>query len=115
MTTKAERQDFIGGLPWVAKLTKPKEHCEGIKWETVALKDIFPSGPRANQVPARGFQDRSRCKNKGWWRFRAKRVRGAWSHQAKSGTYCWSHLIQQMYSTPEEKARIDKAWKDREK
>lgn len=113
MTIKAERQAFMAALPWVTKLTKPKDHCEGIKWGTVAMKDIYVSGPRANQVPARGFQDRSRCKNKGWWRFRALHLRGAWAHSAKSGTYCWAHLVQQIDSTPEEEARVSKAWKER--
>lgn len=110
MTTKEERQAFIVGLPWITKLAKPKEHCDGIKWGTVAMKDIYPSGPRANQLPARGFQERSLCKNKGRWKFRALRLRGAWAQPAQSGAYCWPHLMQKIYYNDEETARFDKAW-----
>jgi hypothetical protein len=113
VSTRGERQAFMAGLPWATKLAKPKEHCEGIKWNTVAMKDICASGSRDRQLPPRGLQDRSRCKNKGWWRFRALRLRGAWAHSAKSGTYCWAHLVQQTCGTPEEEARFIKAWKER--
>ena len=111
--TKKERMVFVTGLPWVTKLKVPIDRCEGIRWSTVAMKDIYPSGPRADQVPARGFQDRSLCKNKGWYKFKALRPRGAFAYEAKSGTYCWSHLMTQIYSTPQEESRFNKSLESR--
>lgn len=109
MTKLNDRQKFAASLPWVTKLTKPKDHCEGIKWGTVALKDLYAHGVK-DSIPARGIQDRSRCKKKGWWKFKALRLRGAWDHEAKSGIYCWSHLIQQTYTNNKESDRLNKAW-----
>jgi len=90
--------------PRVSRLKTPQEHCEGIKWSTVALKDLYAYGDK----PARGFQERSRCRNKGVWRFVALKAQGsAWP--ATSGVYCWSHLLQQMDIEAERRA-TEKAW-----
>lgn len=91
----ANRKMNLERLPWVRSLKKPVP-CEGIKWGTVALRDIFPMGPLGRERPARGIQPRSRCKKQGRWHFTALK-----SSPTKSGNYCWHHLMQQMYSMQE--------------
>ena len=109
MTRMKDRHDFVAGLPWVTRLKKPQERCDGIKWGTVALRDLYPY----RGLPARGIQERSRCKMKGWWRFRALRQRGYWAMPATSGTYCWNHLMVQMNQSDAEITRVAKAWRER--
>ena len=76
----------LARLPWVTPLKAPQP-CEGIKYGTVATRDLFPWGPgRSN--PARGIQDKSRCKNLAHWRFKGLKRDGG-----RSGTYCWAHLM----------------------
>ena len=97
----------MGKVPWVTRLTKPHK-CDGIKWSTVAMKDLYPSGP-GGSTPARGIQDKSRCKMNAYWRFKALR-----SSTARSGVYCYTHLIYQgVYANMEEEARLTK-WYERE-
>lgn len=58
----------------------PDTPCQGIKWGTVALRDIFDMHGR----PARGFKDSSRCKR------RAQMI-----YTRSDGTEfagCWTHL-----------------------
>lgn len=106
MSSKAERQFNMTRLPWVRRLKKPVP-CDGIKWSTVAGKDLWAHGPNQS-IPARGIQDRSRCKNNAWWHFKPLKK----SH-AKEGNFCWSHLISAgIYHDMDEEART-KRWYDK--
>lgn len=98
-------------LPRVRRLEKPKERCDGIKWNTVALKDIHNHGPNRSESP-RGIQERSRCKRKGWWKFKAlkpsKKPYGPFP--ATSGVYCTTHLIMQVMDHEAERRAATKFW-----
>jgi hypothetical protein len=106
MTDAKTRQLNAERLPWV-KRVDPRP-CEGIKWGTVALKDLYPWGPANDRQPPRGIQPKSRCKNTAYWHFTARPA----SH-AKSGHYCWTHLVAAgVYADEVEMARTD-AWFER--
>lgn len=94
--TLPERKKLAEVLPWVKQLKKPTP-CDGIKWSTVALGDIYSIGNK----PARGIQDRSRCKRQAYWHF-TKLKRNVWG---KSGNYCWTHLTMQLHDYEEERVR----------
>lgn len=98
----AERKHNLARLPWVRVLRKPVP-CEGIKWDTVALKDIFRWGP-GNQNPPRGIQPKSRCKKLAYWHYKA-----LGSTPAESGNFCFDHLSSQLFN---EQARVNR-WFDR--
>lgn len=88
--------ELLKHVPWV-KVLKEEVPCEGIKWGTVALKDLYDHGPDQSRT-ARGIQDKSRCKKKARWHYRALKPRG--DHRdwgiGTSGNYCWHHLAQQI-------------------
>jgi hypothetical protein len=106
MSKKAERQHNMLRLPWVRKLKKPVK-CDGIKYGTVAMKDLYDYGP-GQSIPARGIQDKSRCKNNAWWHFKPLK-----KSYAKEGNYCWSHLLAQgVFGAQEEHDRMNK-WYDK--
>lgn len=86
MRSLAERKLNAERLPWV-KRVEPRP-CEGIKWGTVALRDLYEWGPIKDPRPARGIQAKSRCKKQGRWQFTALKK----SH-ARDGVYCYHHLI----------------------
>ena len=86
MKTIKERQALAERLPWVSRL-KESTACEGVKWSTVAVRDIFSWGPGLKNQP-RGIQSRSRCKNRAWWHY----VPLGSSVYAHEGNYCWAHL-----------------------
>lgn len=88
-------------LPWVTRI--PATTCDGLKWGTVALRDLYPWGPgRSN--PARGIQERSKCKNIARWHFKPLK-----KSYAKEGNYCYSHVLSQgVYHDMDEQARTNK-------
>lgn len=75
--------DMAERLPWVKRLKDPVP-CQGVKWSTVALRDLYVMHGKQ----PRGIQERSRCKNRAGWRFTALK-----RSSAKSGDYCWAHLL----------------------
>ena len=96
------RQANAARMPWVAILQRPRA-CDGIKWSTVALKDLYEHGP-GGSVPARGIQEKSKCKKAGWWRFRSLK-----RSYARDGVYCWTHLVVQgIYGDEAERTRTDR-------
>lgn len=101
-----ERQELAASLPWVSRLVIPTERCEGVKWGTVALCDLYARGDR----PARGIQERSKCKRKGWWQFVAAKPRDPYDHPGDTGTYCWTHLVSQLLMPAEH--RRNQEWLD---
>lgn len=107
MRTLAERKALVARLPWVSVLqsSAPETRCEGIKWSTVALSDLYARGGR----PARGIQERSRCKRRGWFRFTALKPRGKYPPlPATSGVYCYDHLCMQIGDHEKERDRLDR-------
>lgn len=97
-------------LPWVKRLRKP-EQCDGIRWSTVALRDIYMHGP-GGKVPPRGIKPSSRCSKPAWWRFRPlARYDLSWRYlrdgQARVHRYyCWQHLVCAGMGPMEEQERI---------
>lgn len=85
-------------LPWVTELKDKTLPCEGIKWGTVALKDLYPSS--SGKSP-RGLQPRSRCKNKARWYFKALK-----KSRAMTGNYCTIHLVCAIDNHEEEVERV---------
>lgn len=107
MRTLAERKALVARLPWVKVLlsSAPEVRCEGIKWGTVALSDLYARGGK----PARGIQERSRCKRRGWYRFQALKARGAYPPMpGTSGVYCFDHLCMQIMDHEKERRRFDR-------
>lgn len=86
MKSLQERKLNLERLPWVT-LVSPRP-CDGIKWGTVALKDLYEWGPSHDPNPARGIQDYSRCARQGTWKFTALPT-----SNARSGVYCMQHVI----------------------
>lgn len=102
-----DRKAIMARVPWVTRrsLLVP---CDGIKWGTVALRDLYNWGPNSKNPP-RGIQERSRCKVRAEWYFVALdwfRTPNGW---AKNGNLCWSHLIAMTYYSYEEDERMN-AW-----
>lgn len=85
------RKEFYSNMPRLKPLKKPVP-CDGIKWGTVASKDIFDYGPLdenyRHTIPARGIQERSKCKRMAHWKFTALKI-----SNADSGNYCWTHVV----------------------
>jgi hypothetical protein len=101
----AERKALVARLPWVKVLpsSAPETRCEGIKWGKVALRDIYARGGQ----PARGIQEKAKCKRRGWYRFTALRSRGAAGQgTATSGVYCYDHLTMQIGDHEREHDRL---------
>lgn len=105
--TLAERKRQAARLPWVTLLKRPTERCDGIKWGSVALKDLYPRGGK----PARGIQEKSKCQHRGWWRFNALKSDNRIGLAGTSGVYCWTHLTMQLGDHEAERARYTK-WLD---
>ncbi len=103
-----ERKAFLSTLPWVDPIRAGEEvPCQGIKWGTVALRDIFAWGPGESRPP-RGIQDRSRCRLRARWRYEAHP-----DGDAVSGAYCWHHLWVQVHHHPADDDRMLLAWDER--
>ena len=104
---KGWRIKVFACMPWVTRLKKPRP-CDGIKYSTVALKDIYEWGPRDNPQPPRGIQDKSRCKKLAWWKFRALK-----KSYAEDGNYCWPHLISAgLFRDTYEETRTKRWWQN---
>ena len=95
----------LAALPWV-KPAKDGVPCDGIKWSTVALRDIYSYGGH----PARGIQDRSRCKRRAKWVFRPTLRRRLGEHPAEAGSYCTLHLSMQINDHEPEYRRAVAFW-----
>lgn len=95
-----ERKNLLASVPWVTRLKTPTERCDGIKWSTVSLRDLYAWGPK-NQNPPRGIQDHSRCQRQGWFKFKA--LKRSW---ARSGTYCYEHAAKEIQDHYEEHKRF---------
>jgi len=107
--TKAQRQAMAERLPWVRRLKYPWP-CDGIKWNTVAGRDLWPWGP-GRKNPPRGIQPKSRCKKTARWSYR--HLRPAWRDGAGTSKFCWDHLISQgIYGSMADEQRADR-WYDR--
>jgi hypothetical protein len=78
------RKGWVEALPWVRRLKKPVS-CDGIKWGKVALSDLFARGDK----PARGIQDRARCKKNAEWHYKGLESSQLW---VTEGNFCWAHL-----------------------
>lgn len=92
MKTIKERQALAERLPWVSRL-KESTACEGVKWSTVAVRDIFSWGPGLKNPP-RGIQPRSRCKNRAWWHYVPLGNSPYARRYHHEGNYCWVHTAQ---------------------
>ncbi len=120
MTTSKERQALAERLPWVRRLTLVWP-CDGIKWGTVAGRDIFKWGPK-NANPPRGIQPKSRCRKTARWSFRplASQVSRFEQESLVGGApgrrvrhYCWDHLIAAgIYGSMAEEQRANR-WLDK--
>lgn len=76
------RDDRLARIPWVSRVSGELP-CEGIKWQLVALKHLYPRGGRQ----AEGIPERARCKLRAKWHFVALPI-----GRAKTGNYCLHHL-----------------------
>lgn len=85
--------------PYIKRLTRKDVPCEGIKYGTVALRDLYSMGDN----PPRGIQERSKCKNRAKYNFKALKRVGVWESPAASGNYCNIHLIMQLERPAEER------------
>lgn len=106
--------DDLQRFPWIRRMSEPRA-CDGIKWGTVAGRDVHYWGPGRRNEP-RGIQDKSRCGSTAWWWFRplagsdlaARYLRGpARAHR----WYCWQHL-QAATASERERQRAGK-WLER--
>jgi len=100
-----ERKDLLARLPWVTRLpsSMPEHRCDGIKWGKAAMRDIHSRGGK----PARGIQERAKCKRRGWFRFTALKPHGNYPPMpGKSGFYCYDHLAMQIQGHPKEHERF---------
>jgi len=96
-------------LPWVTALKLPWP-CDGIKWSTVALRDIFNYGPAGDRKPPRGIQPRSRCKKTARWSHK-----GLGSEGRGTRRFCWDHLISQgLFGSEAEERRTQRWFADHE-
>lgn len=109
MLSLEQRQALAAQLPWIKRRKRPKERCDGIKWSQVSDKDLYQHGPRDNPKPARGIQERAKCKRRGWWTLKACRPRNNYDYPARSGTYCWEHLLIELRHEPEQERYL--RWK----
>lgn len=89
------RHGWLEALPWVRKLKKPTA-CDGIKWGKVALSDLYPRGGK----PARGIQDRAKCKKNAWWHYKALETSDAFHRE---GNYCFYHAAALLYDNEQER------------
>lgn len=95
------RKEFWPNHPRVRVLKKPVP-CEGIKHNTVAMKDIYSHGP-GNSIPARGIQEKSKCKRMAHWHFTPMK-----NSMSYKGNFCWSHLFSMgLYGDPNEMAKTE--------
>ena len=102
------RQQILLKHPRIKKLKTPQP-CEGIKWGTVALRDIYYWGPD-NSNPPRGFQPRSRCKKQGWWVI-TPRPTAAWSDEiTEKKVLCWDHFISELTGHSKDHALLTRWW-----
>ena len=101
MSTEDAKKNALA-LPWV-KPVKGDVPCDGVKWGSVALRDLF----EMHGNPPRGIQDRARCKRKAKYVFRATKRLRAWDYPATSGSYCGQHLAMQLSDHQAEKRRAD--------
>ena len=102
------RQQILLKHPRIKKLKTPQP-CEGIKWGTVAVRDVHTWGPgRSN--PPRGFQPRSRCKKQGWWVITPRRA-AAWPDGiTEEKVLCWDHFINEFQSHSKDHVLLTKWW-----
>lgn len=92
------KEPHVTDLPWVRRLRKPTDQCNGYRWSQMPMKAIW------NPV----LKEKYRCKNRGHYRFKAlKRV--VWQ-PADNGDYCWSHLFVEIYH-PDELIRAERWFK----
>jgi hypothetical protein len=99
-----ERQALAERLPWVTRLKADDIPCDGVKYSTVAMKDLYSWGSRGENPP-RGIQPRSRCKKKAHWHYVGLQSRPYFAH-GKTGNLCWDHLVCEALEI--EHARIEK-------
>ena len=100
------RKKFARTVGWL-KYVDPAQKCDGIKWGTVSLKDLFEHGPHRDPLPPRGIQEKSRCRTPAHWVYKAlpRYTRDVWVWPAQSGSYCWSHLFATVESAPRDYKR----------
>lgn len=106
----ANRRARFAELPWVRMLRGDRPRCEGIKWGTVAMKDLFAHGVR-DTVPARGIQESSRCRRPAEFAYRFTQTTMAqsqprtWHGHVQRPNLCWLHASQMMYDYEEHRVR----------
>lgn len=111
----AARRARFAQLPWVRMLRRvtgvslrDEDRCEGIKWDKVALKDIFEM---KDGVPPRGLQESSRCKRPAEFAYRFTQTTMAqsqprtWHGHVQRPNLCWQHASRMMYDYEEHRVR----------
>lgn len=92
-TLTIEQKRIIAlSMPWVLELSEPAL-CDGIKWSTVAIRDIYTTGVK-NPKPPRGLQPRSLCKKLAHFMF--EYMTPTLRRDGTRGTtvkVCWWHLV----------------------
>lgn len=89
-------------LPWV-KPAKRGIPCDGIKWGSLAMRDI----PHRHHLPP---DHRARCKRNAKFVFRATKRLRMWDAPATSGSYCQTHASMQISNHGAELRRANAWW-----
>lgn len=91
----------LTALPWVTQI-EGDVPCEGIKWSSLAMKDV----PSWRDLPA---DHRARCKRKARYILKATtRTRGDWEFPATSGSYCATHVALEISNHGAENRRANR-------
>lgn len=95
----AQRKEIVAKIPWVTRLTKPRE-CQGFMSHT-ALKHVHGTPEQRAQKP--------KCKKLAHWKFNfSKRDK---YRSADTEYYCWNHLFSRgLYGSMYEADRFKKWW-----
>ena len=102
------RQQILLKHPRIKKLKTPQP-CEGIKWGTVAIKDIHTWGP-GHSNPPRGIQPRSHCKKQGWWVITPRRAAFGYDSIKEEKVLCWDHFVNELQSHSKDLVLLNKWW-----
>ena len=103
MTAEDVRKNLLA-LPWV-KPVKGAAPCEGIKWASLAMKDV--GAAMRGELPV---GHRSRCKRRAKFVFRATKRTREFETRGVSGAYCTTHASQQILEHGAEYRRANAWW-----
>jgi hypothetical protein len=104
--TLRQRKELASRIPWVRRRSV-RSPCEGIRYSTVALRDIYTWGPQGLNPP-RGIQERSRCRLNAEWNIVLLRRRLLnTGYLSWTADLCWRHLLTFMSSSSEDEDRLN--------